>query len=339
MTWDLFISHASEDKAEVARPLADMLQAKGYKVWYDEYALTVGDNLRQSIEKGLAQSQFGVVVLSPSFFAKKWTNLELDGLFILERPGVKRILPVWHKVTVGDVESYSPSLAMKQGVPTHAGLDAVVHQICIAVERERNSSALEENKAKLEIHPHSVALLLAAQASDGTIITIQTNAGFLVSSGGKNFGAHGDPRTDALNKHCLNELVSLGMAEKLSDTVFELTTDGFDFQPPSELQVPVPQIPSISANNFEMAKEILNDALVGDGAIVMVTTNGSGLRAGMQNGDSGEALRKESRRKAVLKELQKHGLVTQVSNQVYLVSHLGYTWIDELNQRGGQAGL
>jgi hypothetical protein len=339
MTWDLFISHASEDKAEVARPLADMLQAKGYKVWYDEYSLTLGDNLRQSIEKGLAQSRFAVIVLSPSFFAKKWTNLELDGLIILERPGVKSILPVWHNVNASDVERYSPSLGMKQGVSTHAGLNRVVDKICHAVERECNSSSLEDNGAKLEIHPHSVALLLAAQASNGTIMTIQTYAGFLVLSGEKNFGAHGDPRTDALNMHCLNEIVSLGMAEKLSDSMFELTQEGFDFLPPSELHEPVPQFPSISANNFEMAKEILNEAIAGDGTILMVTTNGSGHRAGMQNDDSALALRKESRRKSVLKELMMLGLVTQASSRVYFISHLGYLWIDKLNMRANQEGL
>jgi hypothetical protein len=87
MNWDVFISHASEDKAVVAKPLADMLQAKGLKVWYDEYTLSIGDNLRRSIEQGLAGSRYGIVVLSPNFFAKKWTQLELDGLFALERLG------------------------------------------------------------------------------------------------------------------------------------------------------------------------------------------------------------------------------------------------------------
>ncbi len=65
--WDLFISHASEDKDEIARPLADQLVEAGLKVWFDEYELTVGDSLRRSIDQGLAQSRFGVVILKRTF--------------------------------------------------------------------------------------------------------------------------------------------------------------------------------------------------------------------------------------------------------------------------------
>ena len=45
----VFISHASEDKTDLARPLADMLQAKGYKVWYDEYTLTLSAGSRSGV--------------------------------------------------------------------------------------------------------------------------------------------------------------------------------------------------------------------------------------------------------------------------------------------------
>jgi hypothetical protein len=82
--FDLFISHASEDKEEFARPLAEALQALGVEVWYDEFQLRVGDSLRRSIDKGLANSRFGVVVLSSAFFAKNWPQYELDGLVARE---------------------------------------------------------------------------------------------------------------------------------------------------------------------------------------------------------------------------------------------------------------
>ena len=62
MSWDVFISHATEDKAEVASPLAEALQAKGFSVWYDEYTLVLGDNLRRSIEHGLAQSRMALLL-------------------------------------------------------------------------------------------------------------------------------------------------------------------------------------------------------------------------------------------------------------------------------------
>jgi hypothetical protein len=341
MTWDLFISHASEDKTDVARPLANMLQAKGFKVWYDEYTLTLGDNLRRSIEQGLAQSQFGVVILSPNFFAKKWTNLELDGLFALEKPGEKRILPVWHNVTAGDVESYSSFMAMRLGVPTSKGLDYVVDQIHLAVERERSPVTHTGINASLSVHPHSVALLLAAQESNGTIMAVRHLGGYSVQAGVRGFGADGDPRAEALNIHCLNELVSHGLAEQRSESMFLLTQEGFDFQPPSELlQAPSPEFPTISASNIDAAKEIMRAAVAGGGRIMSLAhLSGHVLQAGNQSVDSGGDRRKEARWKSVLNELETTGLVTRMSNQVYLVSHIGYLWTDELNVREGKTGV
>jgi len=81
---DVFISHASEDKDAVARPLAEALIGGGASVWFDEYELRLGDRLRAKIEDGLRRSRFGAVILSHSFFAKRWPQLELDGLFALE---------------------------------------------------------------------------------------------------------------------------------------------------------------------------------------------------------------------------------------------------------------
>ena len=65
--YDFFICHASEDKDGFVRRLAELLEAKGASVWYDEFTLNVGDSLRREIDRGLAGSRFGVVVLSESF--------------------------------------------------------------------------------------------------------------------------------------------------------------------------------------------------------------------------------------------------------------------------------
>lgn len=96
---DVFISHASEDKDVIARPIAEELLRRGRSVWFDEFELTLGDSLRRSIDRGLAESRFGLVILSPSFFAKQWPQRELDGLTTREIAGsTKVILPVWHEV-------------------------------------------------------------------------------------------------------------------------------------------------------------------------------------------------------------------------------------------------
>ena len=114
--YDAFISHASEDKKGVVRSLADALAKMGFRVWYDEFELRVGDSLRQSIDKGLVNSRYGIVVLSGAFFAKNWPQYELNGLTAREMEGHKVILPVWHGVTKADVLQYSPTLADKVAV-------------------------------------------------------------------------------------------------------------------------------------------------------------------------------------------------------------------------------
>jgi hypothetical protein len=132
--FDLFISHASEDKAGFVRPLVNRLSRQGLAVWLDEMTLTLGDSLRGSIDMGLSRSRFGVVVLSPAFFNKKWPQLELDGLWSLELLGGKRILPIWHEVTFADVVRFSPTLANRVAVPSSIGTEKVVQAILRAAQ-------------------------------------------------------------------------------------------------------------------------------------------------------------------------------------------------------------
>ena len=111
--FDVFISHASEDKEEVVRPLAIALREAGLEVWYDEFELRIGDSLRRKIDKGLASSRFGVVVLSQAFFGRGWPEYELDGLVTRAVSGDQILLPIWHNVSKREVMSYSASLADK----------------------------------------------------------------------------------------------------------------------------------------------------------------------------------------------------------------------------------
>jgi predicted aspartyl protease len=106
-SYDIFVSHASEDKAFV-EPLVSALKEAGMNVWYDRDRMQWGDNLRSSIDEGLLNSRFGIVVLSKAFLKKKrWTEHELNGLFAKERAGEKVILPIWHKITQDDLAGYS----------------------------------------------------------------------------------------------------------------------------------------------------------------------------------------------------------------------------------------
>ncbi|MBI4673155.1 MAG: toll/interleukin-1 receptor domain-containing protein [Chloroflexi bacterium] len=142
-TYGVFISHASEDKAEVARPLAQELERLGVKVWLDEFELTLGDSLRQEIDRGLTQSHFGVVILSPDFFRKEWPQRELNALVAIEGDG-KVILPVWHHLTKEQIIRYSPLLAGKLAVSTDQGISYVANEILRAIKHDRGEELVHE---------------------------------------------------------------------------------------------------------------------------------------------------------------------------------------------------
>jgi len=125
----VFISHATEDKEKVARPLAEALREQGLDVWYDEFSLNLGDNLQESIDKGIRESRYGIVILSKSFFEKKWPQKELSGFIAREIHGKKLILPVWHELEFNEVLKYSPTLADRVAARTNEGIEQVVNKI------------------------------------------------------------------------------------------------------------------------------------------------------------------------------------------------------------------
>lgn len=134
--WDVFISHASEDKPAVVEPLArELSDVHGLKVWYDRWMLKLGDSLRQKIDEGLSFSQYGVVILSPDFFTKGWPKLELDGLFMIEMANgnKKVILPIIHNMTNDQVRGYSPLVASKMSINTKVGIPEIARQVAEVV--------------------------------------------------------------------------------------------------------------------------------------------------------------------------------------------------------------
>jgi hypothetical protein len=133
-TWDVFISHASEDKADVARPLRDALARRGITVWLDEAQMKVGHSLRRKIDEGIRSSRFGVVIFSEAFFRKGWTNHELDGLVTRTVAGEQSILPIWHGLDSNQVRNHSPSLADKVALnTTDSTIEEIADQIADVV--------------------------------------------------------------------------------------------------------------------------------------------------------------------------------------------------------------
>jgi len=130
LEYDVFICHATEDKEQVAEPVAERLREKGVRVWYDKFSIKLGDSLGQKIDEGLRNTRFGLVIFSKAFFAKakNWPRYELDGLLTKEMNGHKVILPVWHNITKAEMEAYSPSLAGKLAAHSR-DLDSVIAQV------------------------------------------------------------------------------------------------------------------------------------------------------------------------------------------------------------------
>lgn len=131
--WDVFISHATEDKEDVALPLAKVLQAAGLRVWLDTIELRVGDSLRAKIDEGLSQSRFGAIVLSPRFLEKKWTVNELNALMSIEQEGQYTILPIWHGISHSKLARAAPLFADRIAVDTSSGIRNVALKILDAV--------------------------------------------------------------------------------------------------------------------------------------------------------------------------------------------------------------
>lgn len=118
--YDVFVSHAWEDKADFVEAFVQALKDRKIKVWYDKSKIKWGDSMRARIDDGLRKSKFGVAILSPNYIAegKYWTKAELDGLFQMESINGKTLLPIWHNLTKKQVMDYSPILASKLAMTT-----------------------------------------------------------------------------------------------------------------------------------------------------------------------------------------------------------------------------
>lgn len=165
VAYDVFISHASEDKGSFVRPLVAWLTQFGLKVWYDEHELKAGDSLSRSIDRGLVESRYGVVVISPAFLEKAWPEYEYRSLVGREVGRDKVIIPVWHNISRDEVSNYSPWLADKLAV-TDKDLTAAALNILSVVDpakyqdlyRTHLARQAAKSAPKYEVPPEMLAL-------------------------------------------------------------------------------------------------------------------------------------------------------------------------------------
>ena len=131
-TFDVFLSHASEDKEQFVDALVKELKNQGIVVWYDKDQIKVGDDIRIQMEQGISNSRHGVVVASPHFF-KYWPETELSALYSKrKRPG-HAILPVILNLTQAELEDKSPFLGSLANLPASEGASKVAYALSEAI--------------------------------------------------------------------------------------------------------------------------------------------------------------------------------------------------------------
>ena len=336
MNWDCFVCHATEDKETVARPLVEQLKKRPLRVWFDEDNLDVGDDLLAKIAQGLSQSRFGIVILSPSFFKKTWTNRELNGLFALERGGKKRILPVWHNVDTVQVNQYSSQLANRLGVATVEGIDVVSSKLVQAIEQEIAQLTTTLNSV-IRLHPHSLRLLTAARDGDGRIVLTEHLNGFHVTAGNALLDSGNEPRTIALNWHCLKELEECQLVRRNGPTALVVTSLGYNYEKESDwVEAPAPALSCFSPRIDGLVRELMFAAVAGNGRLsVTHHMQGAFLNAGKLTREAGNDRREIASWETALQEMEEQGLVLRRSqtstNSCWHVTHLGYLWADFMN--------
>jgi hypothetical protein len=104
----VYLAHASEDKAALAKPLAELLMTRGIDVWLDEWEISAGDSLRRKMEQGLGSCSHFVVLLTPRSIGKPWVETEIDAGFVRAVGGQSRFIGL--RIGVG-IDALSPFLA------------------------------------------------------------------------------------------------------------------------------------------------------------------------------------------------------------------------------------
>lgn len=133
-----FISHDSRDKETLVRELAKKLVSLNCPVWYDEYSLKIGDNLREKIEEGIKDAPYCILILSKNFLAnEKWAKSEFETIFIKELYEKKEIIiPIWHGISEDDLYKYCPKLLNRLGGNSSEGIDALAKKIATILKKD-----------------------------------------------------------------------------------------------------------------------------------------------------------------------------------------------------------
>jgi hypothetical protein len=122
---DCFLCHAWADRLGAARELNDLLEAAGVNVWFSEKDLGLGVPMMRAIDKGLAASKIGLVLVTPALLA----TLPKEGVADKELSTLlqgNRLVPIVHGTTYEALRDVSPMLASRSGLSTSEDTMTVV---------------------------------------------------------------------------------------------------------------------------------------------------------------------------------------------------------------------
>ena len=114
---DVFLCHAWDDRKSAAKELHDLLEQSGVKVWFSEKDLGLGVPMMRAIDKGLANSRIGLVLVTPAMLQRlpqeSVADKELSALL-----AGNQLVPIVHNTTYGELRNVSPLLASRTGLDT-----------------------------------------------------------------------------------------------------------------------------------------------------------------------------------------------------------------------------
>lgn len=122
---DVFLCHAWDDRQGAAKELHDLLVAAGVKVWFSEKDLALGVPMMRAIDKGLANSRIGLVLVTPALLVR----LPKEGIADKELSALlarDQLIPIVHNTTYGKLRDVSPLLGSRSGLDTAEDSMAVV---------------------------------------------------------------------------------------------------------------------------------------------------------------------------------------------------------------------
>lgn len=114
---DLFLCHAWDDRKGAAKQLNELLESKGVSVWFSEKDILLGSSFLREIDKGLANSRVGLVLVTPSFLERvRGAGIAEKELSVLLRRNL--LVPVLHGTTFDELCNVSPLLGSRDGLDT-----------------------------------------------------------------------------------------------------------------------------------------------------------------------------------------------------------------------------